>query len=83
MAKQVIFKDRFANDIHAGILLENGDIICGCCGCHVDSEDREILHIYDSWVSLEAEITGDDSFVIFTNDNPTVEEIKNYFKENN
>ena len=64
MARQVIFKDRFADDIHAGILLDNGDIICGCCGCRVDSEDRSILRIYDSWVNLEANIAGEDSWFL-------------------
>lgn len=78
MARQVIFRDRFIeNDIHAGILLDDGNIICGCCGGRVDSKDCNILHIYNSWINLEANITGDDSFSSRTN-----EEIRNYLKEN-
>ena len=32
MARQVIFRDKFEDDIHAGILLDDGNVICGCCG---------------------------------------------------
>lgn len=62
MARQVIFKDRFKGDIHAGILLDDGNIICGCCGGLIESEDFTLLHIYDSWINLEIDITGDDPF---------------------
>lgn len=64
MARQVIFRDRFNDDIHAGILLDDGNIICGCCGSLIEPEDRNILRIYDSWVNLEADIAGEDSWFL-------------------
>lgn len=81
MARQVIFRDRFEDDIHAGILLDDGNIICGCCGGLMEPEDFTLLHIYDFWVNLEADIVGDDSLASIDK-RMTNEEIKNYLKEN-
>ena len=64
MAKQIMFRDNFSKNIHGGIQLDNGDVICGCCGslfekCDLDDE-MTILKVYDYWVDLTEEICGDD-----------------------
>lgn len=81
MARQIIFRDNFENSVHAGILLNDGTALCGCCGGILEPEDFRILHIYDYWVELEPQIAGNDSLEIFTNDNLTDEEIVNYFNQ--
>lgn len=66
--KQVMFYDK-ENDVkHGGILTDDGDIICGCCGGLIPNDeigpewDHEILKVYDTWVNLDEEICGDDYF---------------------
>ena len=43
-----------------GILTDNGDVICGCCGGIFKSEDRgvtwDIVKEYDYWVNFSEEI---------------------------
>lgn len=63
MAKQIVFKDD--QGINAGILLDDGTIICACCGGEMPMDEREnfeleILHVYDHWVNLSDEIIGSD-----------------------
>lgn len=63
MAKQIVFKDD--QGINAGILLDDGTIICACCGGETPMDEREnfeleILHVYDHWVNLSDEIIGSD-----------------------
>lgn len=59
---QVKFKDVDNDIIHGGILMDNGSIICGCCGCIIESDEigdgksHEILKKYDSWVNLDHDI---------------------------
>lgn len=69
--KQVKFKDIENDEMHGGILLDNGDIICGCYGglipkdeiCKPDesgeAKQAQILEVYDTWVNLDEEIIGD------------------------
>lgn len=75
--KQVQFMDlentnhKGSNVIHGGILKDNGDIICGCCGGLIPSDEiakpgessegkqAEILEVYDTWVNLDETIIGD------------------------
>lgn len=64
MARQVIFRDKFEDDIHAGILLDDGNIICGCCGGLMEPEDFTLLRIYDFWANLETNIAGEDSWFL-------------------
>lgn len=63
--KQVLFYDK-ENDVrHGGILTDEGDIICGCCGGLIPSDeigeeyDHQILEIFDCWINLDEEICGD------------------------
>lgn len=48
------------NDFLGGILLDNGDVICGCCGGLFKNDDRgktwDIVKEFDCWVSFSDEI---------------------------
>ena len=56
--KQIKYKDTENNVICGGIRLDNGDIICACCGSliPVDEQNRvydfELLEEYDNWVDF-------------------------------
>ena len=62
--KQVRFIDKENDVIHGGILTDDGDIICGCCGGLIEKGDigktHQILEVYKFWVDLDEEILGDD-----------------------
>lgn len=60
MAKQIIFTN-YNNKVEAGILTNNGTVICGSGGFEIPANDCVILAIYSKWVELEAEITGDET----------------------
>lgn len=64
MSKQVKFLDIENNCIHGGIMLDNGDVICGCCGgiqpADELNETWKIIKDYGYWVDLDHEIIGDD-----------------------
>ena len=56
--KQVKFHE-IGEDIEiGGILLDNGNIICGCCGGLFEPEDVEIIREYENWIDLSEEIKG-------------------------
>lgn len=59
MTKQVLFLD-LEGVVHAGLLLDDGNIICGCCGSLIELGDYLLLHVYKKWVDIEEEICGDD-----------------------
>jgi hypothetical protein len=62
--KQIKFKDLENDVIHGGILLDNGDVVCGCCGGLLEGIEKnitwELLEVYDTWINLDEEICGDD-----------------------
>lgn len=60
MAKQIIFTN-YNDKVEAGILTNNGTIICGSNGFEIPADDCVILAIYSKWAPLEAEITGSDT----------------------
>ena len=69
MAKQIMFLDMEDEPYmkHGGIMLDNGDVVCGCCGGIFEAADRgetwELLKEFDDfWVNLDEEICGDDWF---------------------
>lgn len=62
--KQVIFLDN-EGTVHAGIALEDGGVICGCCGGYIEPDDCAILYTYSDWMNIEAEICGDDNDKLF------------------
>ena len=63
--KQVLFYDRENDTKHGGILTDDGDIICGCCGGLIPADeigefdDHQILEVFDYWVNLDEKICGD------------------------
>lgn len=60
MAKQVIFTN-YNDKVEAGILTNNGTVICGSNGFEIPAKDCVILTTYSRWVPLEVEITGSDT----------------------
>ena len=67
--KQVMSYDKANDMMHGGILTDDGDIICGCCGGLIPADeiggednDTEIVKVYDFWVNLDEEICGDDLY---------------------
>lgn len=60
--KQVVFKDFENGATCGGIMLENGDVICGCCGGLLEADERgdtwDIVKFYDTWVDISREIIG-------------------------
>lgn len=69
--KQILFVDTENGERHSGILTDDGDIICGCCGGLIPADEvgdgeeypAKILKIYNSWVSLDEEICGDELYM--------------------
>lgn len=51
----VRFKDTLEKhaDEHFGILFEDGEVLCLCCGGVVEAEDRRILKQYDGFAYLD------------------------------
>lgn len=66
--KQVKFLDKQNEDVHAGILTDEGNIICMCCGGLIEADetgkgdefDYEILEEYPEWVNMDPAITSLD-----------------------
>lgn len=62
MSKQVKFRDVENGFIHGGILLEDGGVLCACCGGFIEPNDVgdigdvnvriEILETYDTWIDF-------------------------------
>lgn len=67
--KQILFYDiKEYYTLHAGILLDNGDCICGCCGEVYKHEDHgktwKIVKEYLVWMDIEEAICGDEEDII-------------------
>ena len=63
MAKQVKIYDIDNDMYHGGILLDNGDVICACCGGLLEADEKDVTYkidkIYDYWVDFTDEICGE------------------------
>lgn len=59
MSKQVKFVDEELN-VLGGIELDDGRVLCGCCGSIFEPDKISIITRYDTWVNLTEEICGDD-----------------------
>lgn len=64
MAKQIQFKDLENSEIHGGIELDDGNVVCACCGGLFEKDEEgetwEKVKNYKTWVDLDAEICGSD-----------------------
>ena len=64
MSKQIKFLDIENAVEHGGILLDDGNVICGCCGGIFEADEEgitwKLVHAYDTWIDLTSEICGDD-----------------------
>lgn len=65
MTKMVKFKECFDGEEHVnyGFLLEDGSILCGCCGAILEAEPEEehtieILEVLP-WIDITEAIKGD------------------------
>lgn len=58
MIKQIKFRDIDNDETLCGILLDNGGIICACCGGYVEPDDPqfEIVKEYNHWVDFSFDI---------------------------
>lgn len=63
MIRQIKFRDTNGegDGTLGGIQLDNGDIICGCCGgvFEADDPDIEIIEVFDAWVDISDAIVGE------------------------
>ena len=64
-AKQIKLYYKDEDEYIGSILLPNGDIICGCCGCIFSPKNRDkksphtlfdVVKEYNSWVDITDEI---------------------------
>lgn len=67
-AKTVRFLDRENEVMHLGILLEDGRILCGCCGGTIEDDDigtgdncEHMITEHLPWTPISAFILGDDA----------------------
>lgn len=64
MAKQIMLRDLENGEIHGGIKLDNGDVICGCCGGLLEKAEEgttwETIREYSNWIDLTEEVCGSD-----------------------
>lgn len=58
--QMVKFKDLENNTILGGILTDEGNIICGCCGSLIEKDDFQFEIIENlSWIDISNEILGE------------------------
>lgn len=58
--QMVKFKDLENNIILGGILTDEGNIICGCCGSLIEKDDFQFEIIENlSWIDISNEILGE------------------------
>lgn len=63
MIQQIEFED-VDGTLNGGIMLDNGDIVCMCCGGLFLADEQEemgikIIHIFPTWLNLSQEIIGE------------------------
>lgn len=62
--KQCKFYDKTNDVVHGGIIDDEGNIICGCCGSLIKRDDigesdkcsYVITDVYDTWIDLDEKI---------------------------
>ena len=62
--KQCKILDMENGGYHGGILLDDGSVICGCCGSILPADERDetwhLEKVYEDWTNISEEIMGDD-----------------------
>ena len=54
---QVLFKDGEHN-LFAGIRLDDGRVLCGCCGVIFEPEEITIVKVFGHWGNIANTIAG-------------------------
>lgn len=54
---QVLFRDE-ENNLCAGIRLDDGRILCGCCGGILEPGEFTIVKVFKDWVNISNAIAG-------------------------
>ena len=63
-AKQIRFLDLTDGGVYGGFMLEDGSIVCGCCGtiispALINNGEYKVLEVYSEWINLSDEIIGE------------------------
>ena len=56
---QVLFRDE-ENNLCAGIRLDDGRVLCGCCGGIFEPEEITIVKVFHDWGDISNAIAGLD-----------------------
>lgn len=65
---QVLFRDE-ENNLCAGIRLDDGRVICGCCGGILEPEEITIVKVFHDWEDISDAIADlDDGWENMTDD---------------
>ena len=56
---QVLFRDE-ENNLCAGIRLDDGRVLCGCCGGILEPEDFTVVKVFNDWEDISNAIAGLD-----------------------
>ena len=61
MIRQIKFIDKEAEgqEVFGGILLDDGRVICACCGGVFEPDEVEIIEVYEDWVNFSEEIINE------------------------
>ena len=62
---QILFYDSENKSYHGGILLDDGNIICACCGGIIEHDDPQfrIVRKYKDWIDFTNEIVDVDDII--------------------
>ena len=57
---QVLFRDE-ENNLCAGIRLDDGRVLCGCCGGILEPEDFTVVKVFNDWEDISNAIVELDN----------------------
>lgn len=63
--EQILFYDVENELYHGGILLDDGDILCACCGGIIEKDDPDtrIVKEYKDWIDFSDAIVDVDDII--------------------
>ena len=67
---QVLFRDE-ENNLCAGIRLDDGRVLCGCCGGILEPGELSIVKVFKDWENISDAIAGLDNWKDLTDDDIT------------